>query len=66
MVFNNPFITIVELANNLKVYYQTAQADLERLAAIGILRELPDYRPKTYFAPAIYEVAYKDLGGPEK
>jgi len=66
MVFSNPFITIVELAERLKVYYQTAQADVARLAAIGILRELPTRRPKTYFAPEIYQVAYEDLGSAEQ
>ena len=66
MLFDYPFIAIVDFAQKLGVHYQTAQSDLERLTAAGILRELPNHRPKTYFAPEIFDVSYEDLGGPEE
>ena len=66
MVFNHPFISIVDFAQKLGVHYQTAQSDLERLTATGILRELPRHRPKTYFAPEVFNVGYEDLGSAEE
>jgi cell filamentation protein, protein adenylyltransferase len=66
MVFDYPFLAIVDVASRLKIHYQTAQSDLERLTSEGILRELPNHRPKTYFAPDVFHIAYEDLGTPDE
>lgn len=41
--------------------YPTAKSDVERLVKVGILAELANASPKTFYAPEIYDVAYRDL-----
>ncbi len=60
-IFDSPFIQITELARRLNIHYQTAQADLEKLRDAKILVDLPNLRPKTYYAPEVYRVAYEKL-----
>lgn len=64
-IFFSPFVGIAELADKCSVHYQTAQRDVKRLVDAGILQELPEYYPKTYYSPEIYRVAYADLGSIE-
>jgi len=61
-IFHSPFVRIADLPKQLGVTYPTAKADVDRLADAGILRELPNVTPKTYFAPEVYSVAYEELG----
>ncbi|HQI27249.1 MAG TPA: hypothetical protein PLT20_04125 [Sedimentisphaerales bacterium] len=42
------------------ITYPTAKADVLALVEKGILREIPDVRPKAYFAPSIFEIAYTE------
>ncbi len=59
--FVHPFLRVAEIARRLEVTYPTAKSDLEKLAEVGILRLLPDFSPKTYYAPEVYKVAYEDI-----
>jgi Fic family protein len=65
-LFDDPFIGISELSSEWKVYYQTAQSYLEELESQGILKELPNHQPRTFYAPEIWAVAYEDLGSIEQ
>lgn len=60
-VFYSPFVRITELKRKLGVSYPTAQADVDRLRQAGILQELPNISPKTYYAPEVFGVAYEEL-----
>jgi Fic family protein len=61
-MFYSPFATIIDLSKRLNVSYPTAKADVERLVQAGILRELNDITPKTFYAPEIFNVAYEEMG----
>jgi Fic family protein len=56
----NPFLEVAEVQRKLGVTYPTAKADLEKLVAAGVLEVLPNHRPKTFVARAIFDVAYGD------
>lgn len=60
-LFYSPYIQVANLAKQLSVSYPTAKSDVERLVNVGILAELPNASPKTFYAPAVYDVAYRDL-----
>jgi Fic family protein len=59
--FHSPFVRIADLPKRLDITYPTAKADIERLVEAGILKELSITRPKTYYAPDVYNVAYEKL-----
>lgn len=60
-IFHSPFIRIADLPKRLGVTYPTAKSDVERLVRVGILAELPDVRPRTYFSPEVYRIAYERM-----
>jgi len=60
-IFHSPFVRIADLPTRLGVTYPTAKADIERLVSTGILQELPNIYPKTYYAPEVYQVAYEKM-----
>lgn len=60
-IFHSPFVRVADLPNRLHISYPTANRDVKRLQQAGILEQLPDTIPKTYFAPAIFNIAYEDL-----
>jgi Fic family protein len=60
-IFYSPFVRIAELARKLQVTYPTAQADVERLTQAGILQELANMSPKTYYSPEVFGTAYEEL-----
>jgi Fic family protein len=45
----------------LKVTYPTAKADIARLVKARILRELPNAGQITFYAPKVYDAAYRDI-----
>ena len=49
--FHSPFIRVADLPKQLRVTYPTAKADIERPVQAGILKELPNVTPKTFFCP---------------
>jgi len=60
-LFQTPLVAVADLPEALGVTYPTAKADAEKLAAVGILVELPDHHPRTYYSPEIFAIAYEGL-----
>lgn len=60
-LFRTPVLRITELAGRQQVVYRTAQLDVKKLVDAGILAELPDVYPKTFYAPEIFAIAYEGL-----
>ncbi len=60
-VFNSPFVRVSSLTKELEVSYPTAKSDVERLVQAGVLRQLPDVAPKTFYAPEVFQIAYGEL-----
>jgi Fic family protein len=60
-VFHSPFVRVADLPKRLNISYPTAKADVDRLVQAQILKELPEAYPKTYYAPAVFNVAYEKL-----
>ncbi len=58
-IFHSPFVSVSGLAEKLDVYYQTAKADVDRLVRAGILRELRQVYPKTFYAPKYFTLRTK-------
>jgi len=58
-LFLIPVVRIPSLAERHNVSYPTAKADIDKLISAGILQEIPDSSPKTYFAPEILEITYE-------
>lgn len=64
-IFHSPFVRVSELPKRLNVTYPTAKADVDRLVGAGILRELPQVSPKTFYAPEVFNVAYEKMNDDE-
>jgi Fic family protein len=60
-IFYSPFVRIADLPERLKVTYPTAKADVDRLVQAGILKELENVSPKTFYAPEVFNVAYEEM-----
>jgi Fic family protein len=60
-IFHSPFVRIASLPKRLAVTYPTAKADVERLVQAGILSELENVTPKTFYAPEVFNVAYEEM-----
>ncbi len=61
-VFDKSYLTISHIKEELGVSDPTARSDADRLVEIGILAELPDIWPKTYYSPEVFRVAYESPG----
>jgi len=59
-LFTSPVVRISQLPKKYPATYPTAKADVLALVEKGILQEIPDVRPKAYFAPGIFEIAYTE------
>ncbi|RIK33487.1 MAG: Fic family protein [Chloroflexi bacterium] len=57
-LFLIPVLRIPSLAERHGVSYHTAKADVDKLISVGILQEIPDSSPKTYFSPEILDITY--------
>lgn len=63
-LFQTPMVTIPIVRDEMDVSYPTAKGDVEHLVNSGILAPLDvQSRPKVFYAPAIFSIAYKDLDG---
>jgi Fic family protein len=51
-----PIAQVASLARTFDVSYPTAKSDVDRLVELGVLSELPDVYPKTFYAPEIVTV----------
>jgi Fic family protein len=60
-IFNSPFIRIADLPEKLGVTYPTAKSDIDRLVDAGILSELENVTPKTFYAPEVFNIAYEEM-----
>lgn len=61
-LFISPFIQVVDLPEILGVTFPTARSDCSRLEAAGVLTQIPNKSPITYFSPEIFNVAYDKIG----
>ena len=57
-LFENPLVRLTPLAERLGVKYDTAAADCRKLVQADILAEMPDARPKTFYSPEVFDLAY--------
>jgi len=57
-LFESPMLEITDLPSRLGVSDPTARADVQKLVDVGILEELPGMRPKVYYAPKLFRIAY--------
>ncbi|MDH5691649.1 MAG: Fic family protein [Gammaproteobacteria bacterium] len=64
-LFAQPLVMISQLARTYNVTYPTASSDILNLVNVGILKELPDTYPKTFFSPEIMRIAYRGIDEPE-
>jgi len=60
-IFGSPFLRIADLARELGVSYPTAKGDIEKLVEGGILSEVAQATPKTYYSPAVFAIAYDQI-----
>lgn len=60
-LFQTPVFSVADLPNRLNISRPTADADARKLEEMGIVREVSDYRPRTYYAPEIFAIAYEGL-----
>ncbi len=65
-LFHSPFIDIPSVAERFHVQYATARSDLEKLVNVGILKEVENYRPRSFFSPEIMDIAYGEQDEPRK
>ncbi|PQO45371.1 Fic family protein [Blastopirellula marina] len=61
-LFSSPFVRVVELTHLLGVSFPTARSDCNRLEELGILTQLPNLSPITYYCREIFNVAYNKIG----
>jgi cell filamentation protein, protein adenylyltransferase len=63
-LFHSPYVRVTDVAKQLHVTYPTAKADIDRLVKARILKPLKNTSQKTYYAPLVYDAAYKDIEEP--
>lgn len=59
-LFQSPVVTIPSLKMGFNVTYHTARKDVEYLVEMGILAEIPDSYPRSFYAPELMRIAYSD------
>ncbi|MFZ2873240.1 MAG: Fic/DOC family N-terminal domain-containing protein [Phycisphaerales bacterium] len=58
--FDSPVIRVPDIQRGFGVHYNTAKNDIDDLVKIGILRQLRDTRPITYYAWEFFRVTFQD------
>lgn len=61
-LFTIPVVTIPELAKKNNVSYPTAKSDVRKLIELRILKEVSATKPKTYYSPDIFQIAFDESG----
>lgn len=56
-----PAARIAQVAKKYSVRYPTARSDLEKLVDLGILTEVPNVKPRTFYAQDIMRATFGDL-----
>lgn len=64
-LFSRPLVRVAELHKDLNVTYPTAQADVDVLVKCQILKHLEGIKPKAYFSPEIFAIAFAEQFGME-
>jgi Fic family protein len=59
-LFGHPIVRVSSLCKKEGITYPTAQADIDRLVELNILKPIEGIRPKCYYSPEIYEIAYAE------
>ena len=59
-LFHWPVFKVSDMQRRCDVARPTAQADIDKLVDAGVVKQLEGYTPKTYYAPAILNIAYYD------
>jgi Fic family protein len=59
-LFVDPIVRISSVASKMGITYPTAKADVELLVQVGILKELINIYPKTFYSPEVFNAAYED------
>ena len=65
-LFTTPVVTIPSLVSQFNVTYHTARADVRRLMQVGILHEIENAYPRSYFSPELMQAAYEPEPGAEQ
>ena len=59
-LFSTPVLTIPDVAKQFEISYPTAKSDVDSLANLGILTEIPNTYPKLYYSEPIFNIAYDE------
>ena len=59
-LFSNPIIRVTDATRRLNVTYPTAKTDIGKLVDLGILTVLEGTSPKAFYAPEIFNAAYRE------
>jgi len=62
-LFSTPIVRAAHLRQTMGVSYPTARADIDRLVKAGILTPLSEGRPRAFYAPSIFDIAYAEIDG---
>ena len=59
-LFSQPAVTVKTVQEEFKIAYNTARRDLERLAAVGILKETQESHVLVFYSQEIMKIAFED------
>jgi Fic family protein len=59
LLFEQEYLRVTRLRDDLHVAYPTADSDIAKLVQLGILQQIEDVTPKTFFSPDLYRIAYE-------
>jgi Fic family protein len=58
--FEKPIVNIPRIVKIFGITYKTAQRDVELLLAAGVLQEIPNRHPRSFFVGDLMRIAYGD------
>ncbi len=59
-LMESPILKVSDVTERFQTTYETARTDLLHLENLGIIREIENVRPRTYYCPSICKVVYED------
>jgi len=60
-LFKSPVVTVTGVKKKFQVTYPTAKSDLQKLASMGIIKDLEMRELMTYYCPTIYQITYEGV-----
>lgn len=60
-LFQTPVFSVADLPKRLDISRPTADTYARKLEKLNIVKEIEGHRPKTYYAPEIFAIAYEGL-----